>query len=293
MVFVPSAFADDPNADSTADAMADETPLELNFTADISAYGSNYKLHGGVDPSSDWNSGAEVSLESSLGWETGSLMHEVGVSFSADETSEQDSSQWTFTPGLEYSLMGSTFIVDASVDFDFSSDRDMLMGYMLWLQKKFLKHGAYSLSASGWIYYRNDGRILGDGCVNFRRFVKKGLGGKISLGAKVDADTLVSRVGPVAKTNVSYKFPLGFSLDWNENLFYGWVTETDYEGGFVMDMLKITGDIQLNWKHQWITLYMTLRSIYRFYQDIPDRYIGAIAQSSVYHSGKLGVKFSF
>ena len=270
----------------------DERGWNLGFTGEVSFYGSHQGQRGEFSRD-ERDGGGEVSLDASLEWERGSLTHELNVATSYDATSERDSSSWTFTPSLDYSLMASSFIVDVNVDFNFSSDRDLLLGYMLWLQGKLWKEESYSLNLAGWTYYRDDGRLLANAEINLRKFVREGLGGKVSLGFKADGDTLVSRMGPAAKMNFSYKFPGGLSFDFDEGAFYGFVRSTVYSGAEEVDELKISGDVRLSLKKGRFTLYAVLRSIYRIYFNIPVEYSGIFAQERIYHCAKVGVRVDF
>lgn len=277
----------------TFGATDEESQTELHFTAELSAYGSDYKERGGVEPEDNLDAGGEVSLGAALEWETGDFLHEMDLTLETELSTERDSSTWMITPTVEYSLIAPSFILDASVDFNFASEKDLLLGYMLWAQKRLWKNTDYNLNLSGWVYYRDDGRLLGNVDVNGKKMAKAGLNGKIALGAKIDGDTLVARIGPNAKMNLSYKFSQGISLDWNESIFYGLVAETVYDGGEDMDEMKISGDVQLNYKSGKIVFYLTLRSIYRHYFNIPVVYSSAFAENGVYHSVKIGTKIEF
>lgn len=90
-----------------------------------------------------------LMFESWHGLCTRHCVNELEVTASGETTTERDFSVWSFTPALEYSLMSSSFMLDASVDFNFSSDTDLMLGYMLWGQKRLWKTPDYNMNLTG------------------------------------------------------------------------------------------------------------------------------------------------
>lgn len=288
LVFANSMSGD--QTDSTS--QNSESTVTLGFYGEITSYVSDYTRRGGVS-SQDVDVGSEVSLGTSLEWESGAFMHELELYISGETSTEKDSSSWNFTPTVEYSLIGSSFVVDASVDLNFYSDRDMLVGSMLWLQKRLWKNDDLSLNGTAWGYYRSDGRILVNANLNVKKSVKLGLSGAVYVGAKLDGDSLETRVGPNGKVSVSYGLPYGFSLEVAENLFYGFVTSTEYLDGEDMDELVSSSDMSIKWKGDFLSAYLTLRNWYRYYTDVPIYYDDLLAVHRNYFSAKIGLKVAF
>lgn len=276
-----------------AEDSEDSSFVTWSFNSEIAFYGSDYSEFGNVKEDSEMSAGSDVVLGVALELETGRFYHEFGTSISGSVSTESDSSLWSLTPEIEYTLFFNGFILDLGVEFNFASDRDLLLGYMLWTQQRLWKKNDYKVSVGLWGYYRDDQRIISNINVNWRKTVEHGLGGSVAIGAKLDRDTLATRVGPSSRLGVSYRFNHGFILELNENLFYGLVATTKYVDGGKINLQKANSELRFSWDKKWINVYIALSNLYRHYDNIPAYYEGILPRNAIYNTITLGTKVNF
>ena len=318
-LFERAANIDGPYTDEIKDILKeyyqalgmDESSLNYRLRGDFSVHGIHYEETGGYEDIKD--NGAEAFLDVSLiaDYSVSSLMHSFalnysGTAFLGDTISPLDSTQWTMAPGVEYSLLGESFLICAGIDFKFNIEEWRPVLYS-WLEKSFFRFDRNRFGAAISVSEEWDYQFIASLLASWRRFSTHGFNASLFAGPKFMTEDVfdyddwngdypeynVKWLGPYLKGRFSYKFRYNIAAELAMNLFYRFVLDgpnSDYE-----KVNKLTGlwGTTLYWSPNIMTFYIGVENAFRRYFDMPDSYEGLLSDSMSLWELKLGMKLDW
>jgi hypothetical protein len=289
----------------------DKSSLNFRLRGDFSIHGIHYEEKGGYEDVKE--NGAESFFGVSLfaDYTSGTLIHSLGLNFSGnaflgDTISPLDSTQWTLAPGVEYNLLGESFLICAGVDFKFNPEewRPLLYG---WFEKIFSHMGRNKFGTALSVSEEWDYQFMASLLASWRRFNTRGFNATLFAGPRFATEDVfdydnwyddypeynVKWLGPYLRGKFSYKFRYNITAELGINLFYRFVLDgpnSDYE-----KMNKLTGlwGPTLYWSPNIMTFYIGVENAFRRYFDIPDSYEGILSDSMSLWEVKLGAKLDW
>ena len=286
----------------------DESSLSFRLRSDLSAHGIHYEETGGYEDIDDNGGKTFFGVSLFADYAAGSLIHSLGLNFSGnaflgDTISPLDSTQWTLAPGIEYSLLGESFLICAGADFKFNQEEwhPLLYG---WFEKTFSRIDRNKFGTALSISEEWDYQFIASLLASWRRFNTRGFNATLLLGPRLTIDESydydnwpqtyhVKWIGPYMRGRFSYKFRYNVTAEFATNLFYGFVLDgpnSDYE-----KMNKLTGlwGPTLYWSPNIMTFYIGLENMFRHYFDIPETYQGLLSDSMSLWELKIGLKLDW
>ena len=199
-LFEKAAEIDGPYTDEIRDILKeyyqalgmDESPFSFRLRGDVSVHGMHYEESGGYEDVKD--NGAETYFGLSLfaNYTAGSLIHSFILNFSGnaflgDTISSLDSAKWALAPGVEYDLVGESFLVCAGIDFKFN-EKEWYPFMYGWLEKSFFRFDKNKFGAALSISEEWERQFAASLFASWRRFSPRGFNVALFVGARFIAE---------------------------------------------------------------------------------------------------------
>lgn len=198
-----------PNTDEIRDILKDyyeaigleedgtEGSVSFRFLGDAGAYALHYNEYGGVHALKEYGGDFFTSVEVLADFYSNGWMNTFGFSFMTDwylneKMPTLDTNDWVLTPGIEYALLGESFMWNMGVDFRIPEGNSMAFAWYNWVEKTLIRYDRQTLGVSLWDYVDNDGPMVLALYATWRRTAPVGLNASVSFGARFDADSVVN-----------------------------------------------------------------------------------------------------
>lgn len=181
-----------------------DNPWSFRFLGNLGFYGLRFSEFGGVDEVTEHGGDLFLSLTPFLDYTTGDYIHSFGIGFNSDwflaneNMPALDTNDWKFSLGLEYSLVGSSILLDIGVDLNFAQGEDVSPSFFGWIEKDFFRKEKNRLGMAAWGYYDADGPLAFALYGAWRRTSTYGWNAAVYVGARFEADSAVDYVGYLA-----------------------------------------------------------------------------------------------
>lgn len=181
-----------------------DNPWSFRFLGNLGFYGLRYSEFGGVDEVTEHGGDLFLSLTPFLDYTTGDYIHSFGIGFNSDwflaneNMPALDTNDWKFSLGLEYSLVGSSILLDVGVDLNFAQGEDVSPSFFGWIEKDFFRKEKNRLGMAAWGYYDADGPLAFALYGAWRRTSTYGWNAAAYVGGRFEADSVVDYVGYLA-----------------------------------------------------------------------------------------------
>ena len=181
-----------------------DNPWSFRFLGNLGFYGLRYSEFGGVDEVTEHGGDLFLSLTPFLDYTTGDYFHSFGIGFNSDwflaneNMPALDTNDWKFSLGLEYSLVGSSVLLNIGVDLNFAQGEDVSPSFFGWIEKDFVRIEKNRLGMAAWGYYDADGPLAFALYGAWRRTSTYGWNAAVYVGERFEADSAVDYVGYLA-----------------------------------------------------------------------------------------------
>lgn len=181
-----------------------DNPWSFRFLGNLGFYGLRFSEFGGVDEVTEHGGDLFLSLTPFLDYTTGDYIHSFGIGLNSDwfvaneNMPALDTNDWKFSLGLEYSLVGSSILLDFGVDLNFAQGEDVSPSFFGWIEKDFFRKEKNRLGMAAWGYYDADGPLAFALYGAWRRTSTYGWNAAVYVGARFEADSAVDYVGYLA-----------------------------------------------------------------------------------------------
>ena len=181
-----------------------DDPWSFRFLGNLGFYGLRYSEFGGVDEVTEHGGDLFLSLTPFLDYTTGDYIHSFGIGFNSDwflaneNMPALDTNDWKFSLGLEYSLVGSSILLDIGVDLNFAQGEDVSPSFFGWIEKDFFRKEKNRLGMAAWGYYDADGPLAFALYGAWHRTSTYGWNAAAYVGGRFEADSAVDYVGYLA-----------------------------------------------------------------------------------------------
>lgn len=181
-----------------------DDPWSFRFLGNLGFYGLRYSEFGGVDEVTEHGGDLFLSLTPFLDYTTGDYIHSFGIGFNSDwflaneNMPALDTNDWKFSLGLEYSLVGSSILLDIGVDLNFAQGEDVSPSFFGWIEKDFFRKEKNRLGMAIWGYYDADGPLAFALYGAWHRTSTYGWNAAAYVGGRFEADSAVDYVGYLA-----------------------------------------------------------------------------------------------
>lgn len=286
--------------DSYREAMGKSAAEPLNDSTvspwEFHSYGNvGYRnLYYDRDDSTN-ESGKELStsMTFSLDYDSKDILHSFELNLSGDwfidkeDMPSLDTSAWEASFGLEYSLVGNSFVFDIGSNMNVTEEDDLTPDFFLWIEKYFARFDKHKFGVALSGYENLDGPLSTAAYVSWRRYAKYGWKSSVYAGARFEADSISSSefwlkwIGPSLKPSISYRFQTEISIDLKTNLFYGFVVDgpdAEYEK---VKKLSVSWGTSISWKPTYVGILLGVDQFYRSY-DAPAGYVIDYPEKSTY-----------
>lgn len=286
--------------DSYREAMgqsASESPKDSAVSPwEFHSYGNvgYWNLYYDRDDSTN-ESGKEfsTSMTISLDYDSRDMLHSFELNLSGDwfidkdDMPSLDTSAWEASFGLEYSLVGNSFVFDIGSNMNVSEEDGLTPDFFLWAEKYFLRFDKHKFGVALSGYENLDGPLSTAAYVSWRRYAKYGWKSSMYAGARFEADSISSSdfwlkwIGPALKPSISYRFKTEISIDLKANLFYGFVVDgpdAEYEK---VQKFSASWGSSVSWKPTYVGILLEFDQFYRSY-DVPAGYVIDYPEKSIF-----------
>ena len=181
-----------------------DNPWSFRFLGNLGFYGLRFSEFGGVDEVTEHGGDLFLSLTPFMDYTTGDYIHSFGIGFNSDwflaneNMPALDTNDWKFSLGLEYSLVGSSILLDIGVDLNFAQGEDVSPSFFGWIEKDFFRKEKNRLGMAAWGYYDADGPLAFALYGAWHRTSTYGWNAAAYVGARFEADSVVDYVGYLA-----------------------------------------------------------------------------------------------
>ena len=181
-----------------------DNPWSFRFLGNLGFYGLRYSEFGGVDEVTEHGGDLFLSLTPFLDYTTGDYIHSFGIGLNSDwfvaneNMPALDTNDWKFSLGLEYSLVGSSILLDVGVDLNFAQGEDVSPSFFGWIEKDFFRIEKNRLGMAAWGYYDADGPLAFALYGAWHRTSTYGWNAAVYVGGRFEADSAVDYVGYLA-----------------------------------------------------------------------------------------------
>lgn len=181
-----------------------DNPWSFRFLGNLGFYGLRYSEFGGVDEVTEHGGDLFLSLTPFLDYTTGDYIHSFGIGLNSDwfvaneNMPALDTNDWKFSLGLEYSLVGSSILLDIGVDLNFAQGEDVSPSFFGWIEKDFFRKEKNRLGMAAWGYYDADGPLAFALYGAWHRTSTYGWNAAAYVGGRFEADSAVDYVGYLA-----------------------------------------------------------------------------------------------
>lgn len=201
-LFEKAAEIDGPYTDEIKDILKDyyqalgmnESSWSFRLQGDVSVHGMHYEESGGYEDIKDNGAETFFSLSLSANYTAGSLIHSFALNFSGnaflgDTISSLDSAQWTLAPGVEYDLVGESFLVSAGADFKFNEKEWYPLMYG-WLEKSIFRFDKNKFGVALSVSDEWDRQFTASLFASWRRFSPSGFNAALFVGGRYFAENV-------------------------------------------------------------------------------------------------------
>lgn len=177
-----------------------DNPWSFRFLGNLGFYGLRYSEFGGVDEVTEHGGDLFLSLTPFLDYTTGDYIHSFGIGFNSDwfvaneNMPALDTNDWKFSLGLEYSLVGSSLMLDIGADLNFAQGEDVSPSFFGWIEKDFFRIEKNRLGMAAWGYYDADGPLAFALYGAWRRTSTYGWNAAVYVGGRFEADSVVDYI---------------------------------------------------------------------------------------------------
>ena len=181
-----------------------DNPWSFRFLGNLGFYGLRFSEFGGVDEVTEHGGDLFLSLTPFLDYTTGDYIHSFGIGLNSDwfvaneNMPALDTNDWKFSLGLEYSLVGSSILLDIGVDLNFAQGEDVSPSFFGWIEKDFFRKEKNRLGMAAWGYYDADGPLAFALYGAWHRTSTYGWNAAVYVGGRFEADSAVDYVGYLA-----------------------------------------------------------------------------------------------
>lgn len=181
-----------------------DNPWSFRFLGNLGFYGLRYSEFGGVDEVTEHGGDLFLSLTPFLDYTTGDYIHSFGIGLNSDwfvaneNMPALDTNDWKFSLGLEYSLVGSSILLDVGVDLNFAQGEDVSPSFFGWIEKDLFRIEKNRLGMAIWGYYDADGPLAFALYGAWHRTSTYGWNAAAYVGGRFEADSAVDYVGYLA-----------------------------------------------------------------------------------------------
>ena len=181
-----------------------DDPWSFRFLGNLGFYGLRFSEFGGVDEVTEHGGDLFLSLTPFLDYTTGDYIHSFGIGFNSDwflaneNMPALDTNDWKFSLRLEYSLVGSSILLDIGVDLNFAQGEDVSPSFFGWIEKVFFRKEKNRLGMAAWGYYDADGPLAFALYGAWHRTSTYGWNAAVYVGTRFEADSAVDYVGYLA-----------------------------------------------------------------------------------------------
>lgn len=225
-----------------------ESPWSYRLSLGATFYGLHYREFQSGKDVNESGGNASSSLSFYLEYSTANWTHSFGANFQADwfidndDMPALDTNDWTIAPGIEYLLMGDFLMLDLGMDFNVASEENLKLDFYGFAEVDLFRFGKQRVGLSLFGFYREDGPFSLALYATWHRYEKYGFSGNVSLGLKMDADSLLD-----------YQSQAGDSVAWNSTFADSvWGSWPSYEGYKNYDYTNWTGYYDYT---DWMTNY--------------------------------------
>ena len=181
-----------------------DNPWSFRFLGNLGFYGLRFSEFGGVDEVTEHGGDLFLSLTPFLDYTTGDYIHSFGIGLNSDwfvaneNMPALDTNDWKFSLGLEYSLVGSSLMLDFGADLNFAQGEDVSPSFFGWIEKDFFRKEKNRLGMAAWGYYDADGPLAFALYGAWHRTSTYGWNAAVYVGGRFEADSAVDYVGYLA-----------------------------------------------------------------------------------------------
>ena len=183
----------------------DGSSLSFRLQGDAGGYALRYDDFSAADSSGGKYGGdAYLTLYGYLDWNLGDWIHSFGLTFAmdrvfADNVPVLDTCEWMLVPGIEYSLVGESIMLDVGAEYNIYDFERFNPSVYLWFEFDAKKFEKQRLGAALWGYTRWGGNTSAAAYATWHRTVPVGLNGQVYAGVRYEADSLADVIGFVDK----------------------------------------------------------------------------------------------
>jgi hypothetical protein len=214
-----------------------------------------------------------------------------------DDMPSLDTSAWTASVGVSYSVIGNTLVLDVGADMEVSEGWEWSPDFYVWTEKYVAMTGRHKLGVAYWAYRNYDGPASVALYASWHRYVKYGWKSTAYLGGRFEADSIgtpqywLKWAGPAFKPTFAYRFKTDISVEAKTNWFYGFVV--DGPDGEYEKVQKISGSwgLTISWNPGIWGLFAGVEQFYKYY-IVPSGYTIGYAKNSLLSELKVGLNWS-
>lgn len=204
-----------------------DNPWSFRFLGNLGFYGLRFSEFGGIDEVTEHGGDLFLSLTPFLDYTTGDYIHSFGIGFNSDwflaneNMPALDTNDWKFSLGLEYSLVGSSILLDIGVDLNFAQGEDVSPSFFGWIEKDFFRIEKNRLGMAAWGYYDADGPLAFALYGAWHRTSTYGWNAAVYVGGRFEADSAVDYVGYLAAYEAALQDAFNDAVPYEREPFEG------------------------------------------------------------------------
>lgn len=188
-----------------------EKTWSVRFLGECGFYGLRFSEYGGVDDVTEHGGDLFLSMTPFLDYSTGNYIHSFGIGFSSDwfvaneNMPALDTNDWKLSVGLEYSLVGRTFLLDFGTDLNIAQGENVSPSFFGWIEKDFFRIEKHRIGMAVWGYYDADGPLAVALYGAWHRTSTYGWNAAAYVGARFEADSAVDYVRYLAAYEAAWQ----------------------------------------------------------------------------------------
>lgn len=178
----------------------DGSSLSFRLEGDVGGYALRYDDFSVSDSAAKYGGDAYLTLYGYLDWNVGDWIHSFGLTFAfdrifAEDVPVLDTCSWILVPGLEYSLVGNSLMLDVGAEYNIYDFERFNPSVYLWFEFDAKRFEKQRVGAALWGYTRWGGNTSAAAYATWHRTVPVGLNGQVYAGVKYEADSLADVLG--------------------------------------------------------------------------------------------------
>lgn len=273
------------------------SPWEFHTYGNVGYWDLSYKRD---DSASESGKELSTSMTFSLDYDAKELLHSFELNLSGDwfidkdDMPSLDTNAWETSFGLEYGLVGKSFILDAGSNMNVSEKDGWTPDFYLWVEKYLARLDKHKFGIAVSAYENLDGPLSVAAYASWRRFKEYGWKGGIYAGGRFEADSIHSSdywlkwIGPSLKPSFSYRFRTEISLNVKANIFYGFVVDGPDANYEEVQKFSASWGASVSWKPTYVGILLGLDQFYRSY-SVPAGYEIDYPEKSLFTEIKASV----